>query len=102
VPGIGNVSHTNHPQLNNTIGSLCKRALSIKEKNLIDDMGDGNKPSANIQNAVFNSTGKQVSQSTIDFITSYHRREVMNDSDFKDLFSDQFLSDLSSTNFIIH
>ena len=65
-------------------------------------MGDGNTASTHIQNAVFNSTGKLVSRSTINFITRYHRREVINDSDFRDLFLDQSLSDLSSTEFIIH
>ena len=59
-------------------------------------MGDGNIPSVHIQNAVFNSTCKLVSRSTINLITSYHRREVINDSYFKDLLSDQSLSDLSS------
>ena len=51
---------------------------------------------------MFHSTGKSVSRSTINFITSYHRREIINDFDFIDIFQDQYLSDLSSAEFIMH
>ena len=52
-------------------------------------MADRQAPNVQIQNVLFNRTGKLVARSTIRNITKIQKQLVVNDSDFKNMFSDK-------------
>ncbi len=64
-------------------------------------MADGQAPDAQIQNVLFNKTGKLVPRSTIRHITKYQKRLIINDSDFKDMFNEKQSEDLSATEYMM-
>ena len=96
-PGYGNKFHSHHFPLNKAKGISNKGDLDSEESELISDMADGQAPDAQIQNVLFNKTGKLVARSTIRHITKYHKRFIVNDSDFEDMFHGKKKGELSAT-----
>ena len=64
-------------------------------------MADGQAPDTQIQNVLFNKTGKLVARSTIRNITKIQKQLVVNDSDFKNMFSGKRSEDLSATEYMM-
>ena len=64
-------------------------------------MADGHAEDAQIQNIVFNKTGKLVPRYTIRQITKYKKRMIVNDSDYADMFDSKQEDDLSSTEYMM-
>ena len=85
-PGIGNKNHSNHSQLNKHSKGKTKHSIDDDERDLIDDMVDGQVTDSQIQNVVFNKTGKLIPRYTIRQITKFQKRIIVNDSDFKEMF----------------
>ena len=73
----------------------------MEDNELINDMADGQAPDAQIQNVLFNKTGKLVARSTIRNITKFQKRLVVNDSDFDDMFNGRRKEDLSTTEYMM-
>ena len=73
----------------------------MEESELINDMADGQAPDAQIQNVLFNKTGKLVPRSTIRHITKFHKRLVVNDPDFEDMFNGKKRGELSATEYMM-
>ena len=96
-PGYGNKYHSHHFPLNKANGISKTGDLDTEENGLISDMADGQAPYAQIQNVLFNKTGKLVPRSTIRHITKFHKRLVVNDSDFEDMFNGKKKGELSAT-----
>ena len=71
--------------------------LEENEHGLIKDMAEGQAPDAQIQNTVFNITGKLVPRHTIHQITKCNKRIIVNDSDFSEMFDNKEVDKLSST-----
>ena len=65
------------------------------------DIAEGQAQDAQIQNIVFNKTGKLVPRYTIRKITKYKKRMVVNDSDIVDIFNNKQEEDLSSTEYMM-
>ena len=63
--------------------------LEDGETYFIQNMVLGQTQDAQIQNIVFNITGKLISGYTIRQITKYKKRMVFNDSDFSDMFGEK-------------
>ena len=78
-----------------------KSDLETEENELISDMVDGQDPDAQIQNVLFNKTGKLVPRSTTRHITKFHMRMVVNDSDLKEMFNGKERRELSVTQYIM-
>ena len=100
-PGYGNKYHSHHSPLNKASGVSGKDGLEVEDNELISDMADGQAPDAQIQNVLFNKTGKLVARSTIRNITKIQKRLVVNDSDFENIFSGRRSEDLSATEFMM-
>ena len=100
-PGYGNKYHSHHFPLNKASGVCGKDDLQVEENELINDMADGQAPDAQIQNVLFNKTGKLVARSTICNITKFQKRLVVNDSDFDDMFNGRRKEDLSATEYMM-
>ena len=83
-PGYWNKHHSHHFPFNKAQGTSKKGELDSEDSELINDMADGQAPDAQIQNVLFNKTGKLVLKSTIRHITKFHDRLVINDSDCED------------------
>ena len=49
-------------------------------------MAEGQAQDIQIQNVIFNKTGKLIPTFTICQITRYKKRQIVNDSDFNDIF----------------
>ena len=64
-------------------------------------MGEGQAPDAQIQNTVFNKTGKLVPRHTIRQITKYNKQQIVNDSDFSEMFENKEVDKLSSTEYMM-
>ena len=60
VPGLGTRYHCHHSPINKAVGSTHQDKLEDNEQSLIKDMADGQAADAQIQNIVFNKTGKLV------------------------------------------
>ena len=60
-------------------------------------MADGQAPDAQIQNPVFNKTGKLIPRRTIRQINKYNKRTIVNDSNFSEMFQNKEVDKLSST-----
>ena len=75
--------------------------LQEKEHGLIKDMGEGQAPDAQIQNTLFNKTGKLVPRHTIRQITKYNKQTIVNDSDFSEMFENKKVEKLSATEYMI-
>ena len=78
-----------------------KSDLDTEENELISDMADGQAPNAQIQNVLFNKTSKLVPRSTIRHITKFHKRMVVNDSDFEEMFNGKKRGELSATEYMM-
>ena len=65
VPGLGTKHHCHHSPINKAVGSTHQDELQDNEQSLIKDMADGQAADAQIQNIVFNKTGKLVPRHTI-------------------------------------
>ena len=76
-----------------------KSDLDTEENELISDMADGQAPDAQIQNVLFNKTGKLVPRSTIRYIKKFHKRMVVNDSDFEKMLNGKKRGELSATEY---
>ena len=63
-----------------------KDEIEKEEHTLISDMAEGQSQDSQIQNVLFNKTGKLISRSTIRQITKIHERTIVNDDDFDDMF----------------
>ena len=100
-PGYGNKYHSHHFPLNKAKGMNKKSDLETEENELISDMVDGQDPDAQIQNVLFNKTGKLVPRSTTRHITKFHMRMVVNDSDLKEMFNGKERRELSVTQYIM-
>ena len=72
-PGYGNKYHSHHFPINNATGVSSKDNLKVQKNELINDMADGQAPDAQIQNVLFNKTGKLVARSTICNITKFRK-----------------------------
>ena len=101
VPGLGTRYHSHHSPLNKAPGETTIDELQENEHGLIRDMGDGQAPETQIQNIVFNKTGKLVPRHTIHQITRHNKRTIINDSDFSDMFENKALDNLSSTEYMM-
>ena len=86
--GLGNRCRTHHHPINQATGDTNSDLLEDKEKDLIQDMVGGQAQDAQIQNIVFNKTGKLITRYTIRQITKYKKRMIVNDSDFSDMFGE--------------
>ena len=64
-------------------------------------MAGGQAQDAQIQNIVFNKTGKLIPRYTIRQITKYKKRMIVNDSDFSDMFGEKENENLSSTEYMM-
>ncbi len=65
------------------------------------DIAEGQAQDAQIQNIVFNKTGKLVPRYTSRKITKYKKRMVVNDSDIVDIFNNKQEEDLTSTEYMM-
>ena len=101
VPGLGTRYHTHHSPLNKAAGETTQAEIEVDEHDLITDMADGQAPDAQIQNTVFNKTGKLIPRHTIRQITKYTKRTIVNDSDFTEMFENQEVDKLSSTEYMM-
>ena len=63
--GIGNRNNSYHSQQNNHSKGKTKDSIDDDEHNLIDDMADGQAQDLQIQNVVFNKTGKLIPRYTV-------------------------------------
>ena len=75
--------------------------LQEKEHGLIKDMGEGQALDDQIQNTLFNKTGKLVPRHTIHQITQYNKRTIINDSDFSEMFENKKVEKLSATEYMM-
>ena len=64
-------------------------------------MAEGQSQDSQIQNVLFNKTGKLISRSTIRQITKIHRRTIVNDNDFGDMFQGRARKELSPTEYMM-
>ena len=71
----------NRPTRNKT-----KNEIEKEEQTLISYMAKGQSQDSQIQNVLFNKTGKLISRSTIRQITKIHKRTIVNDNDFDNMF----------------
>ena len=101
VPGLGTRHHSHHSPLNRAGGETTHNELQEKEHGLITDMAEGQAPDAQIQNTVFNKTGKLVPRHTIRQITKYNKRAIVNDSDFSGMFENKEVDKLSSSEYMM-
>ena len=101
VPGLGTRDHSHHSPLNKATGETMQDELEENEHGLIKDMAEGQAPDAQIQNTVFNKTGKLVPRYTIRQITKYNKQTIVNDSDFSDMFGNKEIDKLSSTEYMM-
>ena len=99
-PGIGNRNHTHHSPLNQHSQGKNKSAIDDDEY-FINDMADGQTKDAQIQNIVFNKIGKLNPRYTIQQITKYKKRTIINESDFKEMFHNQEKDELNPTEYIV-
>ena len=58
--GLGNCKHTHHSPINGPSKQENKRGIAQDEQELINDMADGQAQDVQIQNAIFNKTGKLI------------------------------------------
>ena len=100
-PGYGNKYHSHHFPLNKAFGVSRKDELEVEDNELINDMADRQAPDAQIQNVLFNKSGKLVARSTIHNITKIQKRLVVNDFDFENMFSGKRSEDLSATEYMM-
>ena len=78
-----------------------KSGIDDEDEDFINDMADGQAKDAQIQNIVFNKTGKLIPRYTIRQITKYKKRTIINESDFEEMFHNQEKDDLSSTEYMM-
>ena len=64
-------------------------------------MVDGQAPDAQIQNTVFNKTGKLVPRHKLCQITKYNKQLIVNDSDFSEMFENREVDKLSSMGYMM-
>ena len=100
-PGLGNRNHSYHQPLNTPSQNKTKIGIEEEERTLISDMAEGQSQDSQIQNVLFNKTGKLISRSTIRLITKIHKRNIINDNDFDDMFQGKNSKDLSSTEYMM-
>ena len=100
-PGIGNRNHTHHSPLNQHSQEKSKSGIDNDDENFINDMADGQAKDAQIQNIVFNKTGKLIPRYTIRQITKYKKRTIVNESDFREMFHNQEKDELSPTEYMM-
>ena len=100
-PGIGNRNHTHHSPLNHHSQEKSKSGIDDDDENFINNMADGQAKDAQIQNIVFNKTGKLIPRYTIRQITKYKKRTIINESDFEEMFHKQEKDDLSPTELMV-
>ena len=75
-PRIGNRNHTHHSPLNRHSQGKTKSGIDDDDdENFINDMADGQAKDAQIQNSVFNKTGKLIPRYTIQQITKYKKEQ---------------------------
>ena len=86
----------NRPSQNKT-----QNGIEQEEHTLISDMTEGQSQDSQIQNVLFNKTGKLISRSTIRQITKIHKRTIINDNDFDDMFQGRKRTDLSPTEYMM-
>ena len=97
-PGLGNKDHTHHHPINRNFGELeSKKDIQDDDAEFIKDMADGQAQDSQIQNIVFKKTGKLIPTSTIRQITHYQKRNIVNESDFTDIFENKDTKELSPT-----
>ena len=100
-PGIGNRNHTHHTPLNRHPQGKTKNDIDDEEENLINDMAEGQAQDSQIQNIVFNKTGKLIPRTTIRQISKYTKRKIINDSDFTCMFPKKEREQLSPTEYMM-
>ena len=100
-PDLGNRNHSYHQPLNRRSQNKTKDEIEKEEHTLISDMAKGQSQDSQIQNVLFNKTGKLISRSTIRKITKIHKRTVVNDDDFDDMFEGRNRKELSPTEYMM-
>ena len=100
-PGIGNRNHTHHTPLNRHWQGKTRDDIDDDEENLINDMAEGQAQDSQIQNIVFNKTGKLIPRTTIRQISKYTKRKIINDSDFTCMFPKKEREQLSPTEYMM-
>ena len=100
-PGLGNRNHSNHSQLNKHSNGKNKHSIDDNDHSLIGDMADGQAQDSQIQNVIFNKTGKLIPRYTIRQITKFKKRTIVNDSDFKEMFEGKDREELSPTEYMM-
>ena len=99
IPGLGFKYHNVHDQIHSK--TVLESGLDGEDSSFIKDMGEGKAPPSIIQNTVFQKTGKVISRAAIRYITNFHKRDILNDSDFTGLFPDKPTAALSSTEYMM-
>ena len=92
-PGLGNCKHTHHSPINGPSKQKNKRGIAQDEQDLINDMAEGQAQDIQMQNFLFNKTGKLIPTFTI--------WQIVNDSDFDDIFDNTNKADLSVTEYMM-
>ena len=100
-PGYGNRYHSHHFPINKASSTSNKDQLQTEDNELISNMAGGQAPDAQIQNVLFNKTGKLVERSTIRHITKFQKRLIINDSDFNEIFSGKDSESLSTVEYMM-
>ena len=100
-PGYGNKYHSHYFPINKVSSAINKDQLQTEDNEQISNMAGGQAPDTQIQNVLFNKTGKFVERSTIWHITKFQKRLIINDSDFNEIFSDKDSESLSTVKYIM-
>ena len=79
VPGIGNVTHSNHPRTGGTAHNLPPRLLQEANQNFVSDMAQGSASESIIRNVLFYKTGYFLSRQNINYIKKNTEEMLDND-----------------------